>query len=199
MEQVKPVLGLIVAGGLARRMGGGDKGLLELQGRPVLAHVVERLRPQVDRLVLNANGDPARFAVFGLTIVADDIAGWPGPLAGIVAGLDHAAAFGVEWLVSVPADAPLLPSDLVARLMAARGERPMAVAASGGRVHPVIALWPVSMRHRLRDAVAGGLRKVGAVTEAAAVATWADQPLDPFFNVNTPADLATAATLLTPA
>lgn len=180
-------------------MGGGDKGLRLLQGRPVLTHVIERLRPQVDAIVLNANGDPARFAAFRLPVIADDIPDRRGPLAGIIAGLDDAAARGFDWLVSVPADAPLLPPDLVARLVAGRVAGSMAVAASGGRVHPIIALWPVSMRTLLRGMVAAGLRRVGGATEDAAIVTWADQPIDPFFNVNTADDLALAEALVSAA
>ncbi len=123
----------------------------------------------------------------------------PGPLAGVLAGLDWAAAHApeLEWAVTAPGDAPFLPTDLVARLHAARADAPMACAASGGRTHPVIALWPVSIRHRLREALAAGLRKVGAFTEGAAIAEWPSTPIDPFFNVNTPEDLAEAARLAT--
>jgi molybdopterin-guanine dinucleotide biosynthesis protein A len=150
------------------------------------------LRPQVSRVILNANDDPARFAWLGLPVVADDLPDRPGPLAGILAGLDWAAAHAIDWVVSVPADAPFLPTDLVARLHAARGAAPMACAGSGGRVHHVIGLWPVSMRPHLRHSLETGLRKVGAITEGAAVAEWPDTPIDPFFNVNTPEDLAEA-------
>lgn len=191
-------LGVILAGGLSRRMGGGDKSLVLLAGRPIIGHIIGRLSPQVDRLVLNANGDPARFAPFGLPVLPDTIAGHPGPLAGILAGLDHAATLGIDWIVTTPADAPFLPSNFVARLQTARGAAPMAMASSGGRAHPVAALWPVSLRGRIRDALAAGQRKVGAITEGAAIATWPDDPIDPFFNVNTPDDLARAATLGVP-
>ena len=192
----QPVLGLVLAGGLSRRMGGGDKGMFLLQGRPLFTHVIERLRPQVDAIVLNANGDPARLASTALAVVPDDIAGYPGPLAGIVAGLDYAADRDFEWVVSVPADTPFLPHDLVPRLAAARAAQTMAVAASGGRVHPVVALWPVSMRRKLRDMVTAGLRKIGIATQDAAIVDWPDQPVDPFFNVNTPEDLAASITML---
>ena len=181
-----------MAGGLARRMGGGDKGMREVGGQTVLARVLARLGPQVSRVIINANGDPARLASFGLPIVPDSVADHPGPLAGVLAGLDWAADAGIEWVVSAPGDAPFLPTDLVARLHAARGDAAMTLAASGARTHPVVALWPVSMREKLRDALTAGLRKVGAFTEGAAVATWPAEPVDPFFNVNTPEDLAAA-------
>ena len=195
MPATLPTLGVILAGGLARRMGGGDKSLHLLAGRPLIAHIIAGLDPQVARLVLNANGDPARFARFGLDILPDSIPGHPGPLAGILAGLDHAAGLGIDWVVTAPADAPFLPLDLVARLHAARGNAPMAMAASAGRTHPVAALWSVAMRATLRAALAGGQRKVGAVTGSAAIATWPDTPVDPFFNINTAADLAAAAVI----
>ena len=193
-----PTLGVILAGGLARRMGGGDKTLHHLAGQPILAHIIARLRPQLASLVLNANGDPARLAPFGLPILPDTIPGHPGPLAGILAGLDHAAALGLDWIVTAPADAPFLPLDLAARLHAARGTAPMAIAASAGRTHPVAALWPVTMRATIRAALAAGQHKVAAATQAAAIATWPDHPIDPFLNINTPDDLARAATLVAP-
>lgn len=177
-------------------MGGGDKTLHHLAGQPILAHIVARLRPQLAGLVLNANGDPARLTPFGLESFPDTVAGHPGPLAGILAGLDYAAASGLDWIVTVPADAPFLPLDLVARLRAGRGTAPMAIAASAGRTHPVAALWPVSMRSALRAALAAGQRKVGLVTTGAAIVDWPDRPFDPFFNINTPADLATAEAVI---
>lgn len=192
------LVGMVLAGGQARRMGGGDKGLRPLGGRTVLAHVVDRLRPQVDRLALNANGDGARWAAYALPVIADTLPGQPGPLAGVLAGLDWAADAGAEWMVSVPADAPFLPTDLVARLLDAQAGSgfAMACAASAGRAHPVIALWPVAGRDRLRAALVDGMRKVGAFTDGAAIAEWPVDPIDPFFNVNTPADLAEAERLL---
>ena len=189
-------LGIILAGGLARRLGGGDKTLHELGGQPILAHIVARLRPQLDRLVLNANGDPARLARFGLPILPDTVAGHPGPLAGILAGLESAAAHGFSWVVSVPADAPFLPLDLVGRLHEGRDGAPLAVAASAGRTHPVVALWPVAMGASLRAALAAGQHKVGWATDGAAIVVWPDTPVDPFFNVNTPADLAAAQAVI---
>ena len=193
----EPTLGVILAGGLARRMGGGDKALRIVGGQAVLARLVARLAPQVARLVLNANEDPARFAAFGLPVVGDDLPDRPGPLAGVLAGLDWAARFApdVRWVVTAPGDAPFLPEDLVARLHAGLGGATLACAASGGRTHPVVALWPVALRHDLRRAlVEEGLRKVGAYVgrHGPAVVEWPVGRMDPFFNVNTPADLADA-------
>lgn len=191
-------VGVILAGGLARRMGGGDKGLRLVGGQTVLERVIERLRPQVDALIINANGDPARFVSLGLPVVADGVPDHPGPLAGVLAGLDWAADHvpQAEWIVTVPGDGPFLPADLVARLHQARAQAgvPFACAASGGWTHPVIALWPQGMRETLRRALLGGARKIDAFTGAhgAAAAEWPTQPVDPFFNVNTPEELAEA-------
>lgn len=194
--------GLILAGGLARRMGGGDKPLQHLAGRPILAHVVERLRGQCGSLLLNANGDPARFAAFGLPVVVDTVPGYAGPLAGILAGLDWLAAErpDEDWLVSVAADTPFVPADLVARLQAARAAAgtPLACAASGGRQHHAIALWPVALREELRAALVAGERRLGlwAARHGVAAAEWPTEPVDPFFNINTPEELAGAEALL---
>ena len=197
-----PTLGAILAGGLARRMGGGDKGLREVGGRTIIARVVARLGPQCDGLVLNANGDPARFGTLGLPVVPDDVPGFAGPLAGILAVLDWAAANrpDIAYVASTAADTPFLPDDLVARLHAGRvaADRPLACAASGDRTHPVAALWPVASRHDLRRAVVEeGERRVGRWTARYGIATvsWPDTPLDPFFNVNTAEDLAEAERL----
>ena len=197
------IAGVILAGGLARRMGGGDKGLRALAGRPILSHVVERARPQVAGLVLNANGDPARFADFGLPVAADGIEGFAGPLAGVLAGLDWAAAElpGCDWLASFPCDAPFLPLDLVARLADAVTEEgaDMACAVSEGRDHPVIGLWPTRLCEDLRRAlVEEEIRKVDIWTarHALAVAEFPAEPFDPFFNANRPDDLAEAERLL---
>jgi molybdopterin-guanine dinucleotide biosynthesis protein A len=183
-------------------MGGGDKPLREIGGRPILVRVIERLKPQCQSLLLNANGDPLRFASFGLPVLADGIADHPGPLAGILAGLDWVAANrpGAQWMLSAPGDCPFLPPDLVARLSrAARAQGgPLAVAASRGRSHPVIGLWSVALRDALRQAlVIEGLRKVDEWTARYHVATvaWGDEPLDPFFNANTADDLAEAERL----
>ncbi|MBM3555904.1 MAG: molybdenum cofactor guanylyltransferase MobA [Alphaproteobacteria bacterium] len=195
------IAGLVLAGGLARRMGGGDKGLLRLAGTPLLARVLELMRPQVGAIVLNANGDAGRFAAFGLDVVSDPIAGFAGPLAGILAGLDWAASRGgFSHVASVPTDTPLLPRDLVARLARAVGEgADIACAASGGRSHPPIALWPVHLREPLRRAlVEEGMRKIDRWTARYRVAevAWPDRPVDPFFNINEPEDLAVAESVL---
>lgn len=195
-------LGLLLAGGLARRMGGGDKPLRTIAGRTILAHVVERLAPQCDGLLLNANGDPARFAEYGLPVVADSVPDFAGPLAGVLAGLDWLAANrpGAHWLVSVAADTPFIPRDLVARLHGARemADVPLACAASGGWTHPVIGLWPVSLREELRHALTvEDERKIDRWTARHGVVSveWSVEPVDPFFNANRPDDLAEAERL----
>lgn len=197
---IEAIAGVILAGGLSRRMGGGDKALRPLAGRPMLGHVIARIGPQVARLALNANGEPSRFAAFGLPIVADSVADFAGPLAGILAGLDWAAALpGCQRLVSLPADAPFLPRDLVEKLDAAlaREGALIAVAASGGRTHPVAALWPLGLGEALRSALAAGERKIDRFTAAyrLAVVEWPVAPCDPFFNANTPEELAEAERL----
>jgi molybdopterin-guanine dinucleotide biosynthesis protein A len=196
---VPPTLGLILAGGLARRMGGGDKIMLTIGGTKILDRVLERMRPQCQALILNANGDPARFASTGLTVVPDETQDFAGPLAGVLAGLDWAAAHAsvIADVVSVPGDCPFLPRDLVARLHAARAaaNKPLACAQSGHWRHPVVGLWPVALREDLRRALfEEGLRKIEVWTErhGIALAVWPDQPVDPFFNVNTPQDAAMA-------
>ncbi len=197
-----PTLGLLLAGGLARRMGGGDKPLRTIAGRSILAHVIERLAPQCDGLLVNANGDPARFAGYGLPVVADSIPDFAGPLAGILAGLDWMAAHRPEseWLVSVAADTPFIPDDLVAGLHAAREAQgvPLACAASGGWTHPVIGLWPVRLRADLRHALTvEDERKIDRWTarHGCASAEWPVTPVDPFFNANKPEDLDEAERL----
>lgn len=196
-------IGVLLAGGLARRMGGGDKPLRLLAGRPLLDHVIERLRPQVAGLVLNANGDPVRFAAYGLSVVADSIPDYAGPLAGILAGLDWAAENRPDcpMIVSVPTDAPFLPTDLVERLEQARAAEgaDLACAASGGQAHPVVGLWPVRLRDDLRHALTDdGIRKVDVWTARYRLVqvTFSDCPVDPFFNANRPGDLDEAARLL---
>jgi molybdopterin-guanine dinucleotide biosynthesis protein A len=192
-------LGLVLAGGLARRMGGGDKPLKSIGGVTILDRVLERLRPQCRRIVLNANGDPARFAATGLPVVADSVPDFAGPLAGVLAGLDWAAAHApdVIFVASVPGDCPFLPRDLVARLHQARTEAnlPLACARSGEWRHPVVGLWPVALRGDLRRALVDeGMRKIELWTarHGVALADWPDTPVDPFFNVNTPDDAAAA-------
>jgi molybdopterin-guanine dinucleotide biosynthesis protein A len=186
-------------------MGGGDKSLRSLGGRPLLDHVIERMRPQVETLVLNANGDPARFAGLGLPVVPDSVADFPGPLAGVLAGLDWTAANRPDcaFVISVPTDAPFLPRNLVARLAAemAAASADLACAASGGQAHPVVGLWPVRLRDDLRRALmADGIRKVDVWTARYRLATvqFAEEPggIDPFFNANRPEDLERAAALL---
>jgi molybdenum cofactor guanylyltransferase len=193
------IAGVVLAGGQSTRMGGGDKCLRDLGGRPILAHILERARPQVARLVLNANGDPARFVPFGLPVVADTVEGYAGPLAGVLAGLDWAAANApaATWVASFASDAPFFPTDLVARLQAAvAGDKAdLACAASGGQAHPVFGLWRVDLREALRDAmVHEKIYKVDRWTARYRLATveYPAVPDDPFFNANRPDDLEAA-------
>jgi molybdenum cofactor guanylyltransferase len=202
--EMPPTLGLVLAGGLARRMGGGDKIMLTIGGVRILDRVLERMRPQCSDLILNANGDPARFAATGLAVVPDNVPDFVGPLAGVLAGLDWAAehAPSVSDMVSVPGDCPFLPRDLVARLHAARVAegKPLACARSGDWRHPVVGLWPVALRDDLRHAlIKEGLRKIEVWTQrhGVALAAWPDTPVDPFFNVNTPQDAAAAESIAT--
>jgi molybdenum cofactor guanylyltransferase len=192
-------LGLVLAGGLARRMGGGDKARIRIGGKTILERVLASLQPQCTAVILNANGDPARFADTGLPVVPDSVPGFAGPLAGILAGLDWAAmhAPDVPDVVSVPGDCPFLPHDLVARLAAARQTAglPLACARSGDWRHPVLGLWPVALREDLRHAlVEEQLRKIETWTarHGVAIADWPAAPVDPFFNVNTSEDAAAA-------
>ena len=206
MSDASNTVGVILAGGLARRMGElgkNDKALLSLDGRPILTHVIERLTPQVGPMVINANGDPERFAEFGLPVTPDSVEGFAGPLAGVLAGLDWAAvhAADAEWVVSIACDTPFFPSDLVGRLHdVVRGEgAELACASSGGRHHPVFGLWPLSLRDELKAAVVDeGVRKVDIWTgrHKLAVAEFAASPYDPFFNANRPDDLAEAERML---
>lgn len=195
------IVGILLAGGLARRMGGGDKPLEKLGGIPLLAHAARALRPQCGALVLSANGDPSRFSPFCLPVVADELVD-AGPLAGILAALDWIAAHSknVAFAVSAPADTPFLPHDLVAHLRAALcGGAPIACARSGGRLHPAVALWPVTVRRELRRAlVEDNIRKVETFLRncGAAFADWPAIPYDPFFNVNCPGDLLAAEEIL---
>ncbi|WP_011581757.1 molybdenum cofactor guanylyltransferase MobA [Chelativorans multitrophicus] len=206
MSNLPSTLCVVLAGGLGRRMGGGDKPMREIGGRAILDHVIERLEPQCDGLLLNANGDPARFARFRLPVIADPVEGYPGPLAGILAALEWTAAnrAGVEWVVSAAGDCPFLPRDLITRLQEARlaDGADLAVAASGGQVHPVIGLWKVALRDELRHAlVEEDLRKIDRWTARYRLATvsWPHEPVDPFFNANTLDDLAEAERLTTQA
>jgi molybdopterin-guanine dinucleotide biosynthesis protein A len=191
--------GVLLAGGLARRMGGGDKPMRMIGGRTILSRVITRLAPQCNGLILNANGDPVRFAAFGLPVIADGVADCPGPLAGILAALDWAAANRpkVKWMLSAAGDCPFLPRDLVARLHRALTDEnaELAVAASGGQSHPVIGLWGVSLREELRHAlIVEDIRRIDRWTTRYRLATvsWPTTPLDPFFNANTAEDIAEA-------
>lgn len=193
--------GVILAGGLARRMGGGDKGLLQLGDQSILAHVITRLTPQAAPIAINANGDPARFSAFGLPILPDATDDYPGPLAGVLAGLDWAAELGAPAIVTVAADTPFFPRTLTATLNSAaqREGQPIALAATpdpkrGTARHPTFGLWPVALRDDLRTALQDGTRKVVAWTDrhGAATALFDTGAIDPFFNVNTPEDLAHA-------
>ncbi|MFQ5625339.1 MAG: molybdenum cofactor guanylyltransferase MobA [Methyloligellaceae bacterium] len=203
----EPVVGVLLAGGQSRRMGGGDKCLLELAGKPLLAHVIERLRPQTGALVLNVNGDLERFSEFGLPTVADPVEGFAGPLAGVLAGFDWARQYapGARWIVTAATDTPFFPQDLVLRLLdSTQGQYPaIALAACGGRMHPVFGLWPVALGSDLREALESGTRKVldwtGRHTTMTAdfpPARIGDATLDPFFNANRPEDLSRAESLL---
>jgi len=197
------IAGVLLAGGLSRRMGGGDKNLRTLGGRTILERIIATARPQVGPLVLNANGDPARFAAFGLPVAADVVEGYAGPLAGVLTGLEwaRANALGCQWVASFATDAPFIPGDLVARLVAAveREGADLACARSGGQDHPVFGLWPVRLADDLRRAmVEEDMRKVDRWTARyrLAIADFATDPVDPFFNTNRPEDLDEAERLL---
>jgi molybdenum cofactor guanylyltransferase len=184
-------VGILLAGGLSRRMGGGDKNLLNLGGRPILEHVIERVKPQVSPLILNANGDPDRFRSYNLPVVADVIDGYAGPLAGILTGMEWAAEHAPDcpWLASFPTDAPFLPQNLVRQLLEAveREDAEMACAISGDRTHPPIAVWPVALRTQLRKAMIDeDMRKIDLWTSRYKIAHVAfdDPDMDPFFNIN---------------
>jgi molybdopterin-guanine dinucleotide biosynthesis protein A len=202
-----PVLipGLILAGGLARRMGGGDKSLLLLGGKSVLTHVIERLAPQVGPIALNANGDPARFASYGLPVLGDPLPDYPGPLAGVLAGLNWAADMGATHIVTVAADTPFFPTDLVTRLQKAAAEQGVGLALAGTpdpkrgiARQPTFGLWPVALRHDLHDALLDGLRKIVLWTDQhnAATAVFEIDQIDPFFNLNTPEDMLAAQDMI---
>lgn len=197
------VLGVVLAGGLARRMGGGDKGLQLLGGKPILDRILERLAPQVEGIILNANGDPARFARWALPVAGDAVEGFVGPLAGVLAGLAWAKAHrpDITDIVTVPGDGPFLPRDLVARMVAARAQAgaDLACAVSAGQAYPVVGLWPVRLHDDLRHAVVDAeIRKVDRWTARHKLVQvdFAAAPVDPFFNANAPEDLAEAERLL---
>ena len=197
--------GVILAGGLATRMGGGDKALREVAGRRLFDRVIDRLRPQVADMAINANGEAGRFSEFDLPVIPDDVADFPGPLASVLAGMEWAAAQGASHIVTVAADTPFFPAGLAERLTAAASDvQPIALAATPddrpgreGKLarHPTIGLWPVSLRDDLRRALTEeGLRKVVLWTNrhGAATVRFESEPYDPFFNVNAPDDIATA-------
>lgn len=197
---------IVLAGGRATRMGGRDKSFAMLGGRPLMAHALERLRPQVSATAISANGDPSRFAAFGLPVLADTVADFPGPLAGLLAGMEWAERTGARQLVSIPTDSPFIPDDLVTRLRDAQGgdsARPV-LAASDGKRHPVVGLWPVELAKALGDFLAAGeIYKVsvfadrhGAVAADFPMIVLAGKTVDPFFNVNTADELSVAETIL---
>jgi molybdopterin-guanine dinucleotide biosynthesis protein A len=188
-------------------MGGGDKGLRDLLGKPMLAHVIDRLGPQVGRIVINANGDPRRLASFGLAVVPDTVAGFAGPLAGVLAGMRWALSHtpAARWVATAPGDAPLLPRDLVERLAGAveTKSNAIALAQSRGELHPVAGLWPMALADDLERQLAAGVRKVlhwtdrhGTVPVAFPMARVGGVEVDPFFNANTPEELETLRDLL---
>lgn len=197
------VVGVLLAGGRSRRMGGGDKCLAALGGETLLSRAVARARPQVGPLLLNANGDPARFSGYGLPVAADVVEGFHGPLAGVLTGMDWAAehAPAARWIATFATDAPFFPLDLVDRLLAAveGAAADLACARSAGRTHPVFGLWPVALAGDLRSALVDeGLRKIDAWTARHRLAevSFPSGPSDPFFNLNSPEDLAAAARLV---
>jgi molybdenum cofactor guanylyltransferase len=213
-QNVTTIVGVLLAGGQSRRMfadarstgpNGRDKGLLEIAGQPMVAHVIARLRPQVSAIVINANGDAGRFSAFGLPVVADTITGHVGPLAGVLAGMRWAAAHATtaSHIATVSTDAPFVPTDLVKRLAGGLAANRIALAASGGEVHPVIGLWPVALADDLEIALRDGVRKVLAWTDRHGTTTvefpftpLGNRQVDPFFNANTPEELDCARALM---
>ncbi|MGA7326763.1 MAG: molybdenum cofactor guanylyltransferase MobA [Rhodomicrobium sp.] len=204
MEQVA---GVILAGGLSRRMGGGDKGLRNLCAKPLMAHVIERLSPQAFPLAINANGDPSRFLAFGLPVVADAVADYSGPLAGVLAGMRWAgvAAPDARYIVTAACDTPFFPKDLVDRFLTEAGDTypSIVLAQSGGQIHPVFGLWPIALADDLANAIAAGTRKVlhwtdqhPHFTSEFELASLRGRLTDPFFNANTPQELEEAEQLL---
>lgn len=180
------IAGIVLAGGQSRRMGGGDKGLLDLGGHPVIAHVIERLGCA---RAISANGDPARFARFGLPVLPDSVPDWPGPLAGVLAGMDWAAGQGIARILTAAADTPFFPRDLGTRLAAAKAP---VVMATGGGDHPAFAMWDVALRDDLRAALHSGTRRMRDWMDARGALRVEIPGEDPFFNINTPADLDAA-------
>jgi len=202
-KEPSDIVGLLLAGGLARRMGGGDKALRTLGGRTVLQRIIDTVSPQVSTLLLNANGDPARFAEYGLPVVPDVIEGFAGPLAGVLTGLEWMAENrpDARWLLTVPSDAPFMPKDLVVRLRSEmeRNNGHLACASTNGRTHPVVGLWPVALKDDLRKAmVEEDMRKIDLWTARYNIVhvDFSTDPVDPFFNANRPEDFAEAEVLL---
>ncbi len=212
IHKLGDITGVLLAGGQSRRMfpdqpGGGDKSLRDLAGKPMLAHLIERLGPQVGRLVINANGDPARFAAFNLPVAPDTIHGFVGPLAGVLAGMrwSETNAPSATHIATVSTDAPFIPLDLVARLRKGVVDHPaaIAIASSGGDLHPVIGLWPVALADDLEKTLHNGVRKVLAWTDRHGTQAvefpftqMAGRQIDPFFNANHPDELDEARRLL---
>ncbi len=202
MSLPPPTLGVILAGGLSRRMGGNDKALVPLAGRTLLEHAIERIAPQCESVILNANGDPSRFGRMPIPVVPDSLPDHPGPLGGVLAALEWSAIHrpNIAWIVSAPADTPFIPRDLVLKLHEAQQEslKPIACAASGSQTHFAVGLWPISLRHDLRySLVEKGMRSIRDwlnLHEHAEV-SWPVAPIDPFFNINTPEDLGHAEIL----
>ena len=197
MNPVTDIAGLILAGGRATRMGGRNKAELELAGETLLARTIARARPQVGRLLLNANHDPAVFKAYGLPVLSDPIGDHWGPLAGVLAGLEHLAETWpqIGWLACFPTDSPFFPEDLVVRLAEAMQGHQIAMATSQGRLQPVFSLWPVSLAGELRGALTAGLRKVEDFARRYRLAT-VEWPESSFFNINTPEDLDQASSAL---
>ena len=207
MKAREHVVGILLAGGKSSRMGGGDKCLLPLAGRPILAHVIERLKPQVAELIVSANGDPARFSAFGLSVVGDRVGGYAGPLAGTLAGLEWARTNRPEsrFAITAASDTPFLPADLVDRLRSAsgEGEANLVVARSAEGMHPVFGLWPVTLAADLEASLMSGDRKVSDWVRQHQAREVMFPPvniegrtIDPFFNVNRPDELAAAEAFL---
>lgn len=205
--QSEPLTGVLLAGGQSRRMGGGDKCLLDLAGAPMLQRVIDRLAPQVEALAINANGDPSRFAQFALPVIADTIEGYAGPLAGVLSGLRWSAQAcpEAEAIVTVSTDAPFLPLDLACKLHEAARDRPgtIALASSGGKLHPVVGLWPVALAEDLESQLRAGVRKVlqwtarhPTVAVEFPFLRFHGRQIDPFFNANTPEELEEARALV---
>jgi molybdopterin-guanine dinucleotide biosynthesis protein A len=192
------IVGCVIAGGLSRRMG-EDKALVRFGDATLVARAVERLTRQVSKIAINANGDPSRLAGLKQPVIADMIANHPGPLAGVLTGMNWAQQQGKDWVVTVPIDTPFFPGDLIARLAEAVRGHDLAVATSGGHRHPLFTLWPVKLADDVRHALVDkDQRRVNAILDRYRLgsADWGVAPFDPFFNINTPEDLAEARRLM---